>query len=169
VSVRAIADAAGVSPPAIYLHFPDKETLLFAVCERTFAAFAAYLEDAAAGIDDPIEALRARGRAYVRFGLERPESYRILFMGKSTGMPDGLEPARLPGHVAFNQLVAAVRRAIDARALRGDLDPTMGALSIWTALHGVTSLLISLPDFPWPEVDTLVDLVCDTQLRGLRA
>jgi AcrR family transcriptional regulator len=36
VSIRAIADAVGVTPPSIYLHFPDKESLILAVCERHF-------------------------------------------------------------------------------------------------------------------------------------
>jgi len=44
VSIRAIAEAVGVTPPSIYLHFPDKETLLFAVCERQFAIFREALE-----------------------------------------------------------------------------------------------------------------------------
>ena len=39
VSIRAIADAVGVSPPAIYLHFPDKDALVSAVCERRFEEF----------------------------------------------------------------------------------------------------------------------------------
>ena len=34
VSIRAIADAVGVTPPSIYLHFPDKDSLILAVCER---------------------------------------------------------------------------------------------------------------------------------------
>jgi AcrR family transcriptional regulator len=167
VSIRAIADAVGVSPPAIYLHFPDKETLFFAVSERHFAAFDDYLEEAAAGVDDPIEALRVRGRAYVRFGLERPEHYRILFMSKSAAKPDLVTTDWPAGRVAFAHLVAAVERAIAVGALRADLDPLIGAIGLWSAFHGVTSLLISLPEFPWPDLDALVGHVCDTQLRGL--
>jgi AcrR family transcriptional regulator len=168
VSIRAIADAVGVSPPSIYLHFPDKESLILAVCERQFAAFHAYLADASSGLADPVEALRAKGRAYVRFGLERPEQYRILFMSKSAAKPDAVGTDRPPGREAFADLVAAVQRAINAGALRADVDPVIGAVGFWTAVHGVTSLLISLPDFPWPDLDTLVGHICDTQLRGLR-
>ena len=36
VSIRAIAQRVGVTPPSIYLHFADKESLLWAVCEREF-------------------------------------------------------------------------------------------------------------------------------------
>src|ERR687893_1922283 len=61
VSIRAIADAAGVTPPSIYLHFADKTELLAAVCEVRFQDFDRYLEEATIGIDDPLDALRARG------------------------------------------------------------------------------------------------------------
>ena len=47
------------------------------------------------------------------------------------------------------------------------VDPVLAATALWTAVHGITSLLISLPDFPWPDVDTLVDHVCDIQIFGL--
>ena len=34
VSIRAVADATGVTPPSIYRHFRDKQHLLFEVCAR---------------------------------------------------------------------------------------------------------------------------------------
>ena len=46
VSIRAIADAVGVTPPSIYLHFPDKDPLILAVCERHFETFDALIEEA---------------------------------------------------------------------------------------------------------------------------
>ena len=72
VSIRRIAEAVGVTPPSIYLHFADKEELIFAVCERQFEALDRVVEEAVIGIDDPVEELYARGKAYVRFGLEHP-------------------------------------------------------------------------------------------------
>jgi AcrR family transcriptional regulator len=165
VSIRAIADAVGVTPPAIYLHFPDKESLILAVCERHYETFDSVIERAGTSTDDPVESLRRRGRAYVRFGLENPEPYRILFMTRTDGahQPDALRGA---GARAFQHLVDAVQRAIDAGAFRR-VDPVLAATGVWTAVHGVTSALISMPDFPWPDVESLVDHVCDTQNRGL--
>src|SRR5919202_380443 len=111
VSIRAIADAAGVTPPSIYLHFSDKNELLAAVCEARFRDFDQYLQDATAGIDDPVEALGARGRAYVRFGLEHPEHYRILFMTKPAADCPTKDVEHLPGLNAFARLVDDVERA----------------------------------------------------------
>src|SRR5436190_16118530 len=80
VSIRAVADRVGVSPPSIYLHFPDKEALLEAVCAEVFTALDQAMETAAATTTDPFEALRARGLAYVRFALGNPEHYRLVLM-----------------------------------------------------------------------------------------
>src|SRR5205823_414405 len=82
VTIRAVADAVGVTPPSVYLHFADKDEMLFAVCERLFAELDRITQEAASGSEDPLESLVLRGRAYIRFGVEHPEQYRILFMGK---------------------------------------------------------------------------------------
>ncbi|MBV8385894.1 MAG: TetR/AcrR family transcriptional regulator, partial [Acidimicrobiia bacterium] len=79
VSIRRIAEAVGVTPPSIYLHFADKDELLLAVCERQFGELHRVMEAAVEGVDDPVEAVYRRGKAYVRFGLDHPEQYRILF------------------------------------------------------------------------------------------
>jgi AcrR family transcriptional regulator len=165
VSIRAIADAVGVTPPSIYLHFPDKESLILAVCERHFEAFDSAIEEAGRSTDDPVESVRRRGRAYVRFGLENPEPYRVLFMTRteSAQQRDAVVGA---GARAFQHLVDTVQRCIDAGAFR-PVDPVLPATGMWTAVHGVTSLLISMPAFPWPSVEALVDHVTDIQIRGL--
>ena len=169
VSIRAIADAVGVSPPSIYLHFPDKETLVFVVCERQFANLDAFLEAEAALATGPVDELARRGAAYVRFGLEHPEAYRIMFMGRSTGVDRQVDAVEKAGTTAFDHHVAAVQRAIDAGALRPDVDASQAAIFLWTGVHGITSLLISLAAFPWGDTDALVGGLCSLQLNALRA
>ena len=166
VSIRAIADAVGVTPPSIYLHFPDKDSLILAVCERHFEVFDSVIEQAGGSTDDPVESLRRRGHAYVRFGLENPEPYRILFMTRSESAHQ-YDVVVGAGARAFQHLVDAVQRCIDDGAFRR-VDPMVSATGVWTAVHGVTSLLISMAGFPWPDVEALVDHVCDIQIRGLR-
>ena len=117
VSIRAIADAAGVTPPSIYLHFADKTELLAAVCEVRFQDFDRCLEEAAAGVDDPLEALWARGRAYVRFWLDNPEHYRILFMTRPSADTEHRDISCLPVLTAFCLLVVDVVRCLEAVAL----------------------------------------------------
>lgn len=165
VSIRAVAEAVGVTPPSIYLHFADKTELLFAVCEKHFEVLDRHIEEAATRSDDPLESLRLRGHAYVQFGLDHPEHYRILFMGRPDETPDDFGDDRLRQSASFDHLVDGVRRCIDAGAMTGD--PSLIALGLWSVVHGVTSLLIAKPDFPWPPVDQLVEHVVSVQMEGL--
>ena len=169
VSVRAIAQAVGVTPPSIYLHFADKADLIFAVCAQHFVALDDAIESAAAGIDDPLEELRARGRAYVRFGLDHPEQYRILFMSKPSAMPSAWTPEVMLENAAFSHHADAVRRCIDAGVFPAAVDAYVTAIGLWAAAHGVVSLLLAHPDFPWPDIDALVDSVLAAQARGIAA
>jgi AcrR family transcriptional regulator len=164
VTIRAVAKAVGVSPPSIYLHFADKQSLLLAVCEDTFDDLDTYIEKAVAGIDDLADELRARGAAYVRFGLENPEQYRILFMTR----PVGLHPGdAIPASEAFDHHLAAMERAAEAGMFAPGTDALQAALTVWAGVHGITSLLIAKPTFEWGDRDALIEGVLATLIRGL--
>lgn len=169
VSVRAIADRVGVTPPSVYRHFPDKESLIFEVCHRHFAGFDRYLDDAVAGVDDPVERIRRRADAYVRFGLDGPETYRIMFMGAGPVLPEGVAYEDLIYGGAFGALIGDVEEGQRHGLLRTDVSPEHAALTMWTALHGIVSLLIVDMEFPWPPVDVLTAAVVDAQLRAYAA
>jgi AcrR family transcriptional regulator len=167
VSIRAVARAVGVTPPAIYMHFEDKDELIHTVCERPFGEFRSYVERAMADLDDPVQAIAAMGRAYVHFGLEHPEQYRLMMMTKTEMDHGALELDEMPGMQTFFGLVDAARACIDSGAFR-EADPFTVAVGLWTGVHGLTSLLISAKNFPWPDVEPLIDHVLDMQLNGLR-
>lgn len=168
VSVREIAGAVGCSPPSIYLHFADKAELFFEVCRARFEELDAYIEDAVAGIDDPVAALRARLGAYVRYGLTNPEAYRVLFMATPHQKPDHLGAEDLPGRAALDRLVANIQEIMDAGiGVPGEARAV--ALALWAAAHGVTSLLLSFPDFDWPPTEQLVSGLGDLMAWGFLA
>ncbi|MGQ0520389.1 MAG: TetR/AcrR family transcriptional regulator [Actinomycetota bacterium] len=164
VSIRAVADAVGVTPPSIYLHFADKAELIQAVCERHFAELDRCIEAEVAGVDDPLEQLQIRGRAYVRFGLEHPEQYRILFMTRQEAVdaPD----EHLLKACGFGALAENVARAVEAGSI-GPGDPVLVATGLWTVVHGVTSLAISMPHYPAGGLDRLLGHLLRVQARGL--
>ncbi len=168
VSIRAVADAVGVTPPSIYRHFEDKQLLLFEVCAVHFARLEVVAAAAVEGVDDPLEALVAMGRAYVRFGLEHPEHYRIMFMGRSDLTPEQYRDEVLAGTGPFALLVAAVRACLDAghTAMDGDDDPVAGAMALWAVVHGLTSLLIAKPGMPWGDTDAMIDRLTRMTMRG---
>jgi AcrR family transcriptional regulator len=167
VSIRAVSDAVGVTPPSIYMHFADKNELIFAVCERHFEELDRRLEEAAAGSEDPLESLKLRGRAYVRFGVEHPGPYRILFMSKPAAAPEWWTHERVQESASFMHLVGAIQRCLDADAIAPG-DPIRISVVVWAAVHGATSLLISKSALPWPDPDALADAVCDALIDGLR-
>lgn len=155
VSIRAVARATGVTPPSIYRHFEDKTHLLFEVCARQLALLDEAIEAAVAGIDDPLLALQARGKAYVRFGIEHPEHYRIMFMGPAYATPD--QWSDLLGTGSFAHLVMGIQAAVDAGAISPPDDAFATALHIWANIHGLTSLLVARPTMPWPALEGFID------------
>ncbi len=166
ISIRAIATAVRVTPPSIYMHFESKEQLILAVCEREFEVFGALLAEASEGISDPVEAVAAMGRAYVKFGLEHPEQYRFLFMSPKPEW--AVSDHRSKDLSGFGRLVELVERCIAVGAFTAG-DAFAIACGLWTAVHGVTSLLIANPHFPWPPIDDLVEQGIDVHCRGLRS
>ena len=105
------------------------------------------------------------GRAYVAFGRTNPQTYRVLFMHKPHDGPETEDVLKMLDESGFTRLVDTVRECIDAGFLEGET--MLVATQIWTAVHGLTSLLIIKPDFPWPPVDDLLDATTDMLLRGL--
>lgn len=164
VSIRAIADAVGVTPPSIYRHFADKDELVNAICERRFTDLNATF-DAADAFDDPLVRLKELGRAYGRFALEHPEHYRVIMM--TTSSREKLQDESSQGQTAFGRLVAAVHACQEAgRIVSGD--PSTIAVILWSGVHGLVSLLITSPGFPWPaDSATLLNSVLDAQLASL--
>jgi AcrR family transcriptional regulator len=162
VSIRAIADAVGVTPPSIYLHFADKEDLFVAVCDARFEELSRRSDEAAAGAVDPLDEVRRRGEAYVRFGLDNPEQYRVLFMDPRLSKIDG----QVEKWACLIDMVDAVRRAIDAGQL-AEGDPFKVTLGLWAVVHGLVGLLITKPEVPWPPTDEMVDHVLTSAIYGL--
>ncbi|MEO8878729.1 MAG: helix-turn-helix domain-containing protein, partial [Polyangiaceae bacterium] len=79
-SLREVARRAGVSAPAVYRHYADKEALFGEVCQMGLEIFYGYLVKSLAG-----KTPRARHdiccQQYLAFGLENPRDYRLIFMG----------------------------------------------------------------------------------------
>ena len=170
VSIRAIAEAVGVTSPSIYRHFTDKSELVHQISERRFKDLNEAFEAPGTTAADPLERLRKLGKAYGEFALQHPEHYRVLMMTSSTGrhavesMDGDSEGAK-----AFRYLVDAVVACARAGRIVTD-DPTTTAVMLWSGLHGLVSLLITSPSFPWPrDAQSLLEELLDTQKRAFEA
>lgn len=171
VSIRGVADAVGLTPAAIYRHFDDKDDLLFAVCARHFDSIT---EDVAIpaldASEDPIEALRHLAEAYVRFGVEHPEHYRIMFMRRQDHRPDQYAAEKVLETGLFGVVLPVVQRGIDEGRFRGELtDPLLVAWVLWMGVHGITSAAVAMPNFPAPPLDLQIEATVGAILHGLLA
>lgn len=167
LSMRAIASAVGVTPPSIYLHFADRNELLFAVCERQGRHIERAMDAAAAGASDPWERLRRRGRAYLEWGLQNPEHYRILMMSHSDATPERFTDERLAGMAGLQAVAADLVAGVEM----GTFDPIRGPLAgselLWMVVHGMVSLLICKPEFPFGKPEDVYEAMFDLLYRGV--
>ncbi|MGI8751672.1 MAG: TetR/AcrR family transcriptional regulator [Acidimicrobiales bacterium] len=166
LSIRAVASAVGVTPPSIYLHFADRNDLLFAVCERHAIQLEQAMADAAIGVDDPLERLRLRGLAYLHYGLRHPEHYRILMMSRPDDTPDRFIDERMADTAGLLPVVDDVQAAIQ-RGVFPAQDPLDAAKLLWMMIHGMVSLLISKPDFPFPPPEESYQRLYEMLVAGL--
>ena len=149
VSIRAVAELVGVTSPSIYLHFADKDALIHATVADVFADLDRAMQDRAALVDDPMERILAAGMAYVAFAVAHPEHYRVALMSPHAHSED-LDQILADGAFAnFNALVADCVRA-GVFTASGPLPISLG---LWTAAHGIASLLIAKPSIPWGDVE----------------
>ncbi|GAB20450.1 putative TetR family transcriptional regulator [Gordonia effusa NBRC 100432] len=157
VSVRAVAARVGVTPPSIYLHFADKDQLLDAVTAASFQQLDDVLATAGEGIDDPLERALAEGMAYVRFAVANPVLYELAFAQPAT-FDNGSMVDEVLATAAFLRLSRTVQALID-EGFYPPGDVVASALELWSASHGVASLMISKPHLPWGDDLTLAENV----------
>lgn len=166
VSIRAVANRVGCTPPAIYLHFEDKTQLLFEVCARRFGELSNAIDRAVDAVDDPIEKLMAGAKAYIAFGVANPEHYRILFMQKPILTPEQWLGLRMSATAGYNGLELRCQVASSAGRI-GDHNPADVAVALWQLAHGVVSLIVAKPQWGWAEVDQMTEHLMGSYLRGL--
>ncbi|MEJ2547764.1 MAG: TetR/AcrR family transcriptional regulator [Gemmatimonadota bacterium] len=152
VTMRGIAARVGCSPGNLYHYFPGKNDIFLALRDQGFERFREY-QARTREVADPVGRMRAHAAAYLRFAMEQPRHYELMFL-----MP-AVEPESIPA-----DMVDRSRRSLDM--LRSDLracmeegsmqkwDIDVAAIGIWSQLHGFASLLLrrrltlhsSLPD-----------------------
>lgn len=170
VSLRNIADEIEYSPATIYLYYKDKNELLFALHQLGFAKmveeFQPLLE-----LTDPFEKLVEMGRSYIRFAVENPELFDLMFI--MTAPMDKLDQEDwVEGDRAFGLLVEVVQGCIDAGVFQKH-DVRSTAMMIWSGIHGYTALFLwkRLGMFPECDRQSIMDdafnLFCETLRRGL--
>jgi len=165
LTLRAVAREAGVAATSVYLHFADIQALILAVAERRFSELVRLQEAARDGSADLCQQLRAGCLAYCEFGLAHQGQYQVMF-ASPLPMPADMPLEQFPGLVPFRRLIDGVAACIGAEPT--DEQAFFTALLIWQQLHGIVSLRISRPRFPWPPLAETVAEAVDRLLAGAR-
>ena len=133
VSLREIARRVGVSAPATYRHFANKDSLLAAVAAEGFRDLGAALAAASRSQRDPLSAM---GMAYVRFALSRRGVFRLMFG------PELAKRANFPElKSAADQAFQWLNGGAQARG-RAAQDSHLAAIAPWALVHGLAQLFL---------------------------
>jgi AcrR family transcriptional regulator len=154
VSTRQIATAVGISQPTLYAYFPSKDDIATELSARAFSELERRLTGPHFAFSE--DGLAAAFRIYVDFGLENPNAYRVAFMIEGAHAAAGAAEAHKPGLGAFDVLRSAIGQMHDLGLTTTD-DPEQLAQSLWAGMHGLVSLLIARPQFPWVGREALID------------
>jgi AcrR family transcriptional regulator len=149
IGLREVARTVGVSATAVYRHFPDKAALLRALAAEGLTRLAKAqqigFDEAGGGKAGFI----ATGRAYVRFALDNPALFRLIFSNPPEQDLLADAPDRAPE--AFRML----RENAASVSTRKDSDSvTLVALDAWAKVHGLAILML---DGQIPRDEQLID------------
>ena len=141
VSLREVARDARVSHSAPAHHFGNKAGLLTAFAASGFEKLASVVEAevGASGAKTGPDVLEAMGRGYVRFAIEHPERFGVMFRSEILDV-DSPDYAASAGK-AWTMLAATVRRCAAEGYIRAaDVDAITAAA--WSVAHGLATLWI---------------------------
>jgi AcrR family transcriptional regulator len=164
LTLRAVAREVGVAATSVYLHFADIQSLVIAVADRRFGELVQVQDGALEATVGQRERVLAGCLAYCEFGLAHPGHYQVMFVSPLPSL-ENVPIEEAPGYKVFQQLIDAVAActdpgtgagAADGAAVNGTPEAFTTATLIWQQLHGIVSLRISRPRFPWPPLTTSV-------------
>ncbi len=168
LSMRKIADAIEYAPGTIYLYFESREAIAHELCRRGFLELLAALPPPAS-IADPEERLYEICHRYIEFGLQHPETYRLIFMedAKYADAIFKMEGDDDPGKLALGVLVQTFEELRAQNRLNVDALPQQLAEAFWSMGHGIVSLKITCHEFPVTSAPELGEILMDAVSRGL--
>jgi len=143
LQLRELASAVGVSPSAVYRHFPDMAHLSAEVSRMARETLAKRMLSAAAAVpevpgdlgESAIRRMQAIGRAYIDFALSEPHLFDTAFMAACAAPSCADDPSAWG---VLNDALDALVQAGELPVARRDSAP----LVAWSAVHGLSSVLV---------------------------
>lgn len=139
LTMRRVAAAAGMSPMAAYRHFADKDDLVRAVLREAFRIWESRVY-AVLEISKPDARLEAYARVYLRFALEEPQLYDLLFVRPHRfgihRFPEGFRERPATTIQILRETVVELQGGHESL----DDDPTEVAVGLWALVHGLVMI-----------------------------
>jgi AcrR family transcriptional regulator len=140
VTMRRVAQAAGITPMAIYRHFPDRTGLLNALADEGFQQLAARLAGKrfSGGVEQRLTKMVA---IYLEQALENPRLFELMFLKPREGArryPRDFKAGRSP---TANLMFEVVREGMDSGHFRRD-DPWEIVFEMGAFCHGIIMLYL---------------------------
>lgn len=160
LSMRALASRMGVTAPAFYAHFGSRRELLAACAQYGYDELGDRFMAAETG--SAVEQAREASFIYVRFALDEPELFQLVFMFRPDAIELDVNNEHDGASTVFDRMIANLAQAIDD----GDLapaEPLDYGLALWAAVHGVATVVSLAPGL---DADALVARVVDSMLAG---
>jgi len=138
VSMRKVAELAGVSAPAIYRHYENKDDLLQEIIEIGLRTLDTYLQPAL-DAPTPLERLERLAERFLDFSIEQPRYFEFAFMIPSRSIADMRTELNERNWVTFNLALEQIGACMEAGIFKKD-DPLGAAITIWSAVYGMVAL-----------------------------
>lgn len=141
LNLSKLARTVGVSQPAVYRHFANKEDLAVSLATYGYKLMRAEVDEALAALGNEsatLPKLERHAEAYVTFVLNNPELSRLMFSRKERGSDPELYAASKSIATLLYQVVELADG--DGRLVNEDIDTTVRV--IWSAVHGLAILLM---------------------------
>jgi AcrR family transcriptional regulator len=171
LSMRALGERSDYSAAGLYEYFGGKDEIIAAVCEQGHERLTGHMRRADPGL--PVaDYLIEIGMAYIRFALENPDYFLLMFTVAPPGPAGAASPEELlAGDSSFDILLVAIRRGINEGVFRArpGFDLMEMAYAAWATVHGLAMLRVTnlrgYPmDFEAADHEALLSFV-----RGLRS
>lgn len=140
LSMRLLANEAGMPTPTLYGYFSSKEAVLQSLAEDKIALLQESILREGAEAEPGMARLLAYARGYRRFALEDTD-FHDLFVSRSSilASEDVREMAMVPAIALIRTLATEVQAAVD-RAEIQPVDPVRTIVALWAMVQGYVTL-----------------------------
>ncbi|MBN1971477.1 MAG: TetR/AcrR family transcriptional regulator [Candidatus Delongbacteria bacterium] len=163
ISIRNIASRINYSPTTIYLYFKNKDDLLKTIIREYYEKLRDEINSIIDEKKDPLYTLIKILKAYIYNAIDPNSNYLIVLKNHK------LVSVKKSGqsYKGFESLERVIEVCMKKKLLKEN-DPRLLSQSLWMNNNGIINLLLTEPDYPWVDKDTLINHCVDTFINGLK-